>query len=210
MTNPSTHELMRDLDSGQNSNHLEKDPIQKLVYSMLAELDPEPDRNDLKNTPERVARAFRDLTRGYYEDPQAVLQSAMFEVTYDEMVIVKDIEMYSLCEHHLLPFYGKIHIAYIPSNKVIGLSKTARMVDIFSRRLQIQERLTNQVAETIQQTIDPVGVGVICEAQHLCMMMRGVQKQHSSTITSTMLGEFRENQRTREEFLSLVSHSNNR
>ncbi len=210
MTNPSTHELMRDLDSGQNSSHLEKDPIQKLVYSMLAELDPEPDRNGLKNTPERVARAFRGLTGGYYEDPQAVLQSAMFEVTYDEMVIVKDIEMYSLCEHHLLPFYGKIHIAYIPTNRVIGLSKTARMVDIFSRRLQIQERLTNQVAETIQQTIDPVGVGVICEAQHLCMMMRGVQKQHSSTITSTMLGEFRENQRTREEFLSLVSSSNNR
>ena len=153
---------------------------------------------------------FGALPVVYYEDPQAVLQSAMFEVTYDEMVIVKDIEMYSLCEHHLLPFYGKIHIAYIPTNRVIGLSKTARMVDIFSHRLQIQERLTNQVAETIQQTIDPVGVGVICEAQHLCMMMRGVQKQHSSTITSTMLGEFRENQRTREEFLSLVSSSNNR
>ena len=139
-----------------------------------------------------------------------MLRSALFDVTYDEMVIVKDIEVFSLCEHHMLPFYGKLHIAYIPRKKVIGLSKTARLVDIFARRLQIQERLTQQVAETIQRAIDPEGVGVICEAQHLCMMMRGVEKQHSSTITSAMMGVFRDNPKTREEFLTLVSSRNSR
>lgn len=183
----------------------EKEPLEPLVHGMLGHLGEDPGRDGLKNTPQRVAKALRELTRGYSQDPVAVAQSALFDVTYDEMVIVKDIEVFSLCEHHMLPFFGKLHVAYIPRKKVIGLSKTARLVDIFARRLQIQERLTQQVAETIQNTIKPEGVGVICEAQHLCMMMRGVEKQHSATITSAMLGAFRDNRRTREEFLSLAS-----
>ena len=167
-------------------------------------LGEDPGRDGLRNTPSRVARSWRELTRGYEQDPDEVLKSALFDCTYDEMVIVKDIEVFSLCEHHMLPFFGKMHIAYIPRKKVIGLSKAARLVDIFARRLQIQERLTQQVAETIQKAIRPEGVGVICEAQHLCMMMRGVEKQHSSTITSSMMGVFRENPKTREEFLALA------
>ena len=185
-------------------------PIEPFVHEIVTELGENPQRDGLRNTPLRVAKALRELTRGYGQDPREVLQSALFDVTYDEMVIVKDIEVFSLCEHHMLPFFGKLHVAYIPRNKVIGLSKTARIVDIFARRLQIQERLTQQVAETIQEAIEPVGVGVICEAQHLCMMMRGVEKQHSSTITSAMLGAFRDNRKTREEFLSLISHGGRR
>ncbi len=181
------------------------DDLAPLVHEALTLLGEDPTRDGLRNTPKRVAKAWRDLTRGYTQDPHEVLKSAMFDVAYDEMVIVKDIEVFSLCEHHLLPFFGKMHIAYIPRKKVIGLSKTARLVEIFARRLQIQERLTQQVAETIQTAIRPEGVGVVCEAQHLCMMMRGVEKQHSSTITSSMLGVFRENPKTREEFLSLAS-----
>jgi GTP cyclohydrolase I len=138
-----------------------------------------------------------------------LLNDALFDVAYDEMVIVKDIEIFSLCEHHLLPFFGKMHIAYIPRNKVIGLSKVARVADMFAKRLQVQERLTHQVAETIQKAVDPIGVGVVCEARHLCMMMRGVEKQHSATITSSMLGDFRDNPKTREEFLSLVGRRSN-
>jgi GTP cyclohydrolase I len=148
------------------------------------------------------------LTRGYQEDPETILNGALFTVNYDEMVIVKDIEMFSLCEHHMLPFFGKVHIAYIPNGKVIGLSKLPRLVEVFSRRLQVQERLTTQIAETIQETIKPQGVGVIIEARHLCMMMRGVEKQHSSAVTSAMLGAFRDLD-TRSEFLSLVRNGKN-
>ena len=174
---------------------------------MLVELGEDTEREGLRRTPERVARAFRELTKGYQMDAGKILNEALFEVSYDEMVIVKDIEMFSLCEHHLLPFFGKVHVAYLPRNKVIGLSKIARLVDMFARRLQIQERLTNQIAETVQEAIDPVGVGVVVEARHLCMMMRGVEKQHSSAVTSAMVGAFRDNPRTREEFLSLVSRT---
>ncbi len=181
------------------------DHIERLAEHILGSLGENIERDGLRQTPKRYARVMRELTQGYDQDPQEVLRSAMFDVSYDEMVIVKDIEVFSLCEHHMLPFFGRMHIAYIPQRKVIGLSKTARIVDIFARRLQIQERLTQQVAETIQGAIQPAGVGVVCEAQHLCMMMRGVQKQHSATITSAMMGVFRDNPKTREEFLSLVS-----
>ena len=174
---------------------------------MLVELGEDTDRDGLLRTPERVARTFRELTKGYQMDAGEILNGALFEVPYDEMVIVKDIEMFSLCEHHLLPFFGKVHVAYLPRKKVIGLSKIARLVDMFARRLQIQERLTNQIAETIQEAIDPAGVGVVVEARHLCMIMRGVEKQHSSAVTSAMVGAFRDNLRTREEFLSLVSRT---
>ena len=198
-------ELEANLDNGAP-----RDPLEPLVHGIVQHLGEDPERDGLKTTPYRVAKALRELTRGYEQDPEKVVQSALFDVTYDEMVIVKDIEVFSLCEHHMLPFYGKLHVAYIPRKKVIGLSKTARLVDIFARRLQIQERLTQQVAETIQNAIDPEGVGVICEAQHLCMMMRGVEKQHSSTITSAMMGAFRDNPKTREEFLALVAPTNRR
>jgi len=177
---------------------------EELVREMLVRLGEDPDREGLTRTPERVKKAYDYLTRGYKEDPEALLRKALFTVTYDEMVIVKDIEMFSLCEHHMLPFFGKVHIAYIPNGKVIGLSKLPRLVEIFSRRLQIQERLTTQIAETIQKTIEPQGVGVVIEARHLCMMMRGVEKQHSAAVTSSMLGCFREEQETRTEFLSLI------
>ena len=174
-----------------------------LVAELLQRIGEDPKREGLLRTPERYAKALKYLTKGYDEDPKTVLNNALFTVTYDEMVIVKDIEMFSLCEHHMLPFFGKVHIAYIPKGKVIGLSKLPRLVEVFARRLQVQERLTTEIAETIQQVIDPHGVGVIIEARHLCMMMRGVEKQHSSTVTSAMLGAFRAPQ-TREEFLSLV------
>jgi GTP cyclohydrolase I len=174
-----------------------------LVSELLRRIGEDPQREGLLRTPERYAKALKYLTKGYDEDPETVLNGALFTVTYDEMVIVKDIEMFSLCEHHVLPFFGKVHIAYIPKGKVIGLSKLPRLVEVFARRLQVQERLTTEIADTIQRVIDPHGVGVIIEARHLCMMMRGVEKQHSSTVTSAMLGAFREHQ-TREEFLSLV------
>jgi GTP cyclohydrolase I len=151
-----------------------------------------------------VHKAYEHLTKGYSEDPDAMLNKALFTVSYDEMVIVKDVEMFSLCEHHMLPFFGKVHVAYIPNGKVIGLSKIPRLIEIFSRRLQIQERLTTQIAETIQNAIQPQGVGVVIEARHLCMMMRGVEKQHSAAVTSSMLGCFRDEQETRNEFLSLI------
>ena len=173
----------------------------KAVISALGE---EPDRDGLRSTPQRAEKALRFLTSGYTADIQKVVNGALFEVKYDEMVIVKDIEFFSLCEHHLLPFYGKIHVAYLPGKRVIGLSKIPRLVDVFARRLQIQERLTQQLAETIQGLVNPRGVGVICEARHFCMMMRGVEKQHSGAVTSAMLGAFRENKGTRDEFLSLV------
>jgi GTP cyclohydrolase I len=177
---------------------------EELVREMLVRLGEDPDREGLVRTPERVQKAYEFLTRGYKEDAEALLRKALFTVTYDEMVIVKDVEMFSLCEHHMLPFFGKVHVAYIPNGKVIGLSKIPRLIEIFSRRLQIQERLTTQIAETIQETIEPQGVGVVIEARHLCMMMRGVEKQHSAAVTSSMLGCFRKEQETRTEFLSLI------
>jgi len=183
--------------------------FEDLVREMLVRLGEDPAREGLVRTPNRVHRAFEFLTKGYQEDPEALLKKALFTVTYDEMVIVKDVEMFSLCEHHLLPFFGKVHVAYIPNGKVIGLSKIPRLIEIFSRRLQIQERLTTQIAETIQKAIEPQGVGVVIEARHLCMMMRGVEKQHSAAVTSSMLGCFRDEQETRTEFLSLIRNRSN-
>ena len=174
------------------------------VRELLLSLGEDPDREGLLRTPERMYKALRFLTKGYQEDPEEILNDALFTVHYDEMVIVKDIEMFSLCEHHVLPFFGKVHVAYIPNGKVIGLSKVPRLVDVFARRLQVQERLTVQIAEAIQETIHPLGVAVVVEARHLCMMMRGVERQHSSTVTSSMLGIFRDSQQTRDEFLSLI------
>jgi GTP cyclohydrolase IA len=178
--------------------------FEELVREMLVRLGEDPEREGLLRTPARVRQAFEFLTRGYNEDPEALLKNALFTVTYDEMVIVKDVEMFSLCEHHMLPFFGKVHVAYIPNGKVIGLSKIPRLIEIFSRRLQIQERLTTQIAQTIQKVVQPQGVGVVIEARHLCMMMRGVEKQHSQAVTSSMLGCFRDEQETRTEFLSLI------
>ncbi len=182
---------------------------EELVREMLVRLGEDPDREGLVRTPARVEKAMQFLVKGYKEDPEALLRKALFTVTYDEMVIVKDVEMFSLCEHHLLPFFGKVHVAYIPNGKVIGLSKIPRLIEMFSRRLQIQERLTTQIAEAIQNTIEPQGVGVVIEARHLCMMMRGVEKQHSSAVTSSMLGCFRHEEETRTEFLSLIRQRTN-
>jgi len=171
---------------------------------MLVQLGEDPNREGLRRTPERFEKALKYLTSGYLQDPAKVLNNAMFSVSYDEMVVVKDIEVYSLCEHHLLPFFGRCHVAYLPNKKVVGLSKIARLVNMYARRLQIQERLTNQIAMTIQEQLKPQGVGVIIEARHLCMVMRGVEKQNSAAVTSAMLGAFRNNKQTRDEFLSLV------
>src|ERR1700724_1885158 len=178
--------------------------MQDLIRQLLAELGEDPSREGLLDTPKRVEKALKFLTSGYNADIDRVLNDALFTVDYSEMVIVKDIDFYSLCEHHLLPFFGKCHVAYIPSNKVIGLSKIPRLVDVFSRRLQIQERLTNQIADTLRDKIRPLGVAVVMEATHLCMSMRGVQKQNSFAVTSAMQGAFRANARTRMEFLELI------
>jgi GTP cyclohydrolase I len=182
----------------------ESQSIADLVRRMIQLIGEDPDRDGLRHTPERFEKALRFLTSGYHQDPEKLLNGAMFSVCYDQMVLVKDIEIYSLCEHHMLPFFGKCHVAYIPDKKVVGLSKIPRLVNMFARRLQIQERLTNQIASAIQQKIAPLGVGVVVEARHLCMVMRGVEKQNSQTVTSAMLGAFRENVQTREEFLSLI------
>src|SRR6476620_6006011 len=168
----------------------------------------DPDREGLRKTPERFEKALKFLTSGYHQNVDHILNGATFSVTYDEMVVVKDIEFFSLCEHHVLPFFGKAHVAYLPSNKVLGLSKIARLVNMFARRLQIQERMTSQIAKAIEEKIAPTGVGVIIEARHLCMQMRGVEKQHGQAVTSAMLGEFRNNKQTRDEFLSLVRSRN--
>jgi GTP cyclohydrolase I len=178
--------------------------MQDLVRSLLVQLGEDPDREGLVRTPTRVEKALRFLTSGYSANIDEVLNDALFTVDYSEMVIVKDIDFYSLCEHHLLPFFGKCHIAYIPATRVIGLSKIPRLVDVFSRRLQIQERLTNQIADTIREKIAPLGVAVVIEATHLCMSMRGVEKQNSFAVTSAMIGAFRSNARTRMEFLELI------
>ena len=180
------------------------DPLEEAVRTTLRELGEDPDREGVLKTPQRVAKSLRFLTSGYRQDVKKLLNGAVFSVAYDEMVIVKDIEIFSMCEHHLLPFFGRCHVAYVPTDKVIGLSKIPRLVDVFARRLQIQERLTTQIAETVMETIKPQGVGVIIEARHLCMIMRGVEKQNSVAVTSSMLGVFRDCDQTRAEFLRLV------
>ncbi len=180
--------------------------MQELITQLLEELGEDPGREGLLATPRRVEKALQFLTSGYRADVDAVINNALFTVDYNEMVIVKDIDFYSLCEHHLLPFFGKCHIAYIPQKRVIGLSKIPRLVDVFARRLQVQERLTHQIAEVIRDKIDPLGVAVVMEGTHLCMAMRGVEKQNSFAVTSAMLGAFRDNARTRNEFLELIRH----
>jgi GTP cyclohydrolase IA len=180
--------------------------VQEMYREILSRLGEDPSRDGLVMTPERVEKSMAFLTKGYEQDAAKILRRALFDVDYDEMVIVKDIEMFSLCEHHMLPFFGKVHVAYIPNGKVIGLSKIPRLVEVFARRLQVQERMTRQIADAIQDAIQPQGVGVVIEARHLCMMMRGIEKQHSSTVTSAMVGCFREKE-TRAEFLSLVRPS---
>jgi GTP cyclohydrolase I len=182
------------------------DPIAPLVEALLKELGEEPARDGLVRTPQRVAKSLRFLTQGYEQDPKEILNGALFDVTYDEMVIVKDIEFYSLCEHHILPFFGRAHVAYIPNGKVLGLSKLPRLVEMFARRLQVQERLTSDVAETLENVLNPKGVAVVVEAIHLCMMMRGVAQQNSFTITSSLRGEFESDSKTRSEFMNLLRH----
>ena len=189
------------LESKANSK---EENIAALVRKMITLIGEDPNREGLKKTPERFEKAFKYLTSGYHQNVDHVLNGATFSVSYDEMVVVKDIEFFSLCEHHLLPFFGKCHVAYLPNKRVIGLSKVARLVNMFARRLQIQERLTSQIAQAIEEKISPEGVGVIIEARHLCMQMRGVEKQHGKAVTSAMLGCFRHNKETRDEFLSLA------
>lgn len=183
-----------------------KPEMQDLVRELLTHLGENPSREGLLKTPARVAETLKFLTKGYAEDAKKLLNSAVFKEPYSEMVIVKDIDFFSLCEHHLLPFYGKIHVAYIPNGKIVGLSKIPRLVEMFSRRLQVQERLTQEVAQTIYDALRPDGVGVVCEARHMCMMMRGVEKQNSLATTSAMLGVFRDNIKTRSEFLTLIAN----
>ena len=178
--------------------------MEKLIESILEELGEDPKRQGLRRTPARVVDTLKFLTKGYSENVEEVLKGALFDVQYDEMVIIRNIEVYSLCEHHLLPFFGKCHVGYLPSKKVIGLSKVTRLVEMFARRLQVQERLTQQIADTLNEQANPQGVGVIIEAQHLCMMMRGVEKQNAKVTTSALLGKFRQDQRSRMEFLNLV------
>lgn len=180
--------------------------MENLITQLLVELGEDPGREGLVRTPARVEKSLKFLTSGYNADIDGILNGALFNVDYSEMVVVKDIDFYSLCEHHLLPFFGKIHVAYIPQNQVVGLSKIPRLVDVFARRLQIQERMTNQIAQTILDKVRPIGVAVVCEGMHLCMSMRGIEKQNSCAVTSAMLGVFRENARTRMEFLELIRH----
>jgi GTP cyclohydrolase IA len=190
----------------ENSVEAPKESVADLMRKVITLVGEDPNREGLRKTPERFEKALKFLTSGYHQNLDTVLNGATFSVHYDEMVVVKDIEFFSLCEHHLLPFFGKAHVAYLPSKKVIGLSKIARLVNMFARRLQIQERMTSQIAEAIQEKLSPEGVGVIIEARHLCMQMRGVEKQHGQAVTSAMLGSFRHDKQTRQEFLSLVRH----
>jgi GTP cyclohydrolase IA len=185
-----------------------QETIADLVRRMIHLVGEDPEREGLRKTPERFEKALKFLTSGYHQNAESILNGATFSVCYDEMVVVKDIEFFSLCEHHLLPFFGKCHVAYLPNKRVIGLSKVARLVNMFARRLQIQERMTSQIAKAIEEKISPEGVGVIVEARHLCMQMRGVEKQHGQAVTSAMLGSFRHNKQTRDEFLSLVRTNN--
>ena len=184
----------------------EPDALEKHVRGILAALGEDPDRGGLERTPHRVARSFRFLTKGYAEDPITILNNALFDVTYDEMVLVKDIDFFSLCEHHILPFFGRAHVAYIPNGKVVGLSKIPRLVEMFARRLQVQERLTMQIAETIEKVLAPKGVAVVVECVHLCMMMRGVEQQNAFAITSSLKGAFQADPKTRSEFMELIRH----
>jgi GTP cyclohydrolase I len=186
----------------------DEESISSMMRKILSRIGEDPTREVLVRTPDRAEKALRFLTSGYQTDVQSIVNGALFHQKVDEMVVVKDIEFYSMCEHHLLPFFGTMHVAYLPNDRVIGLSKIPRIVDMFARRLQLQERLTQEVATTLQEVLEPRGVGVICEARHFCMMMRGVEKQHSGTVTSAMLGAFRDGKETRDEFLSLVSHRN--
>ena len=188
----------------ENKEGAKPESVASLVRKIIALVGEDPEREGLKKTPERYEKALKFLTSGYHQNVDHLLNGATFSVCYDEMVVVKDIEFFSLCEHHLLPFFGKAHVAYLPSKKVIGLSKVARLVNMYARRLQIQERLTSQIARALEDKIAPQGVGVIIEARHLCMQMRGVEKQHGQAVTSAMLGAFRENKQTRDEFLALV------
>jgi GTP cyclohydrolase IA len=199
VTKPTEEILLHDKEEAKPES------VASLVRKMIALIGEDPDREGLKKTPERYEKALKFLTSGYHQNVDHLLNGATFSVCYDEMVVVKDIEFFSLCEHHLLPFFGKAHVAYLPSKKVIGLSKVARLVNMFARRLQIQERMTSQIAKALEEKIAPQGVGVIIEARHLCMQMRGVEKQHGQAVTSAMLGAFRENKQTRDEFLALVS-----
>jgi len=187
---------------------LNKKVVEKLIKELLKEMGENPGREGLLNTPARVAEAFDFLTSGYKKNVKEVMNDAMFNEKYDEMVLVKNIDFYSLCEHHMLPFYGKVHVAYIPNGKIIGLSKIPRLVEIFARRLQVQERMTQQIADTLEEYLQPKGVAVVAEAFHMCMMMRGVEKQNSSATTSAVHGDFKEDARTRTEFLDLISHKN--
>ncbi len=197
--------MTRDLELFHEGGSITGDPqLVETIHHMLEQLGEDPERNGLLKTPDRVARSLAFLTSGYAQDPRAIVGDALFEAEYDEMVVVRDVEVYSLCEHHLLPFFGRIHIAYLPSEKIVGLSKLARLVEVFARRLQVQERLTTEVANAINDILLPKGVGVVMEARHLCMMMRGVEKQNSLAVTSCMLGRFRTDARTRGEFLSLI------
>jgi GTP cyclohydrolase I len=180
--------------------------IEALIASLLKEIGEDPGREGLQKTPARVARALSFLTAGYQQDPHAILSQAVFEESYDEMLIVKDIDFYSMCEHHLLPFFGRAHVAYVPNGRIVGLSKLARLVEVYSRRLQVQERLTKEIAAAIDRVLRPKGVAVVLQAQHLCMMMRGVQKQNSYAISSAMIGEFQDDPKTRAEFMQLIHH----
>ena len=200
-TTPTTEELLLHDSDGKSKN---EHAIAAHVREIIKLVGEDSERDGLRKTPERYEKALKFLTSGYHQNVDHILNGATFSVLYDEMVVVKDIEFFSLCEHHLLPFFGKAHVAYLPSKKVIGLSKIARLVNMFARRLQIQERMTTQIADAIKEKIAPQGVGVIIEARHLCMQMRGVEKQHGQAVTSAMLGAFRENKQTRDEFLSLV------
>jgi GTP cyclohydrolase IA len=199
VTKPTEEILLNETKEG-----VKLESVASLVRKMIPLIGEDPEREGLKKTPERYEKALKFLTSGYHQNLDHLLNGATFSVCYDEMVVVKDIEFFSLCEHHLLPFFGKAHVAYLPSKKVIGLSKVARLVNMYARRLQIQERLTSQIARALEEKIAPQGVGVIIEARHLCMQMRGVEKQHGQAVTSAMLGAFRENKQTRDEFLALV------
>lgn len=189
----------------KNDFHINHDLLEAQVKLLLEEIGEDPTREGLLRTPQRVAEAYEFLTQGYHKDVRAILNGAIFEEKYDEMVVVKDIDFFSLCEHHLLPFFGKVHIAYVPNGKIVGLSKIPRIVEIFARRLQVQERMTQEIADTIDEYLQPKGVGVVSEARHMCMMMRGVEKQNSAATTSAMHGLFKEDPRTRSEFLNLIS-----
>lgn len=182
-----------------------KPDLEPHVQAILTALDPDPGREGLEKTPERVARSLAYLTKGYQQDPAEVIGGALFTEEYSEMIVVKDIDFFSLCEHHILPFFGKAHVAYIPRGRIVGISKVARLVEVFARRLQVQERMTTQIANTVQEQLNPLGVGVVLEAEHLCMRMRGVEKQNSVVVTSTMLGAFRTNLPTRQEFMTLIN-----